>query len=177
MTLLEQYDVTHTHGSSHGSSRIFRFSYEDQDYVDLGVEAQGLWRTLEAESGRSLVAQVGCVDHGPREVVEPVHAALRGARGPVRPRVARGGAASGGRSCASTTWSSWSTRPGGSTRARPSRPCTPRPRGSVPTSGPGARREPYTCGDDGVEVVTDDGHGLGVGGGARGRGLAARDAR
>ena len=82
VTLLEQFAADHTHGSSHGSSRIFRFSYEDPHYVELGVQAQGLWRTLEEESARDLVAVVGCVTHGPHEVVAPVHAALvaRGVR-------------------------------------------------------------------------------------------------
>ncbi len=76
VTLLEQYAPGHTHGSSHGSSRIFRFSYDDERYVDLGVQAQALWRTLEGESGAELITQVGCVDHGPPEAIEPIRAAL-----------------------------------------------------------------------------------------------------
>ena len=78
VTLLEQFAADHAHGSSHGTSRIFRFSYEDPHYVDLGVQAQGLWRTLEEEAAGDLVAVVGCVTHGPYEVVAPVHAALVG---------------------------------------------------------------------------------------------------
>ena len=144
VTLLEQYDAAHTHGSSHGSSRIFRFSYEDQDYVDLGVEAQGLWRTLEEESGRQLVTQVGCVDHGPREVVGPVHAALvargvrcdlasprRGARAMAGPALRRRGPR-GARGRAGRRRSHRGDPPCGGCSAR------------VPTCGPGARRGPCT---------------------------------
>ncbi len=76
VTLLEQFASDHVHGSSHGSSRIFRFSYEDPHYVDLGIQAQALWRALEEEASRALIAGVGCVTHGPYDVVAPVHAAL-----------------------------------------------------------------------------------------------------
>ncbi len=36
-----------------------------------------LWRALEEESGRSVLTLTGGVDHGPKEALSPVHAALR----------------------------------------------------------------------------------------------------
>ena len=156
VTLLEQYDAAHTHGSSHGSSRIFRFSYEDQDYVDLGVEAQGLWRTLEAESGRCLVTQVGCVDHGPREVVEPVHAALvaRGVRCDlVSPEEAQRPMAGAALRRRRARGARGGPRRRGRDRGDPAR--RGRRLGADVRTGCAARA--VHVGDDGVEVVTDTG--------------------
>jgi sarcosine oxidase len=49
---LERYDVPHTHGSSHGDTRIFRLTQpEHPEYVPLAKRAGELWRELEAESG------------------------------------------------------------------------------------------------------------------------------
>lgn len=50
---LEQFKVTpriHTSGSSHGNSRIIRFSYEDEIYSLMGIESLELWQRLEKES-------------------------------------------------------------------------------------------------------------------------------
>lgn len=48
---LEQYDVAHNKGSSHGESRIIRIAYhEHPDYVPLLQRAWQLWKELEEES-------------------------------------------------------------------------------------------------------------------------------
>jgi sarcosine oxidase len=64
VVLLEQFYVGHTRGSSHGASRIFRFSYPDPMYVSMAQEALPLWRALESESGESLLTTTGGLDTG-----------------------------------------------------------------------------------------------------------------
>jgi sarcosine oxidase len=60
--VLEQFRVGHTHGSSHGATRIFRLAYEEPEWVRLAQEAFGLWRELEAETGETVLDLVGLVD-------------------------------------------------------------------------------------------------------------------
>ncbi len=65
VVVLEQFGFGHKRGSSHGASRIFRFSYPDAKYVALSMEAIGLWRELEDATGRELVTTTGGLDAGP----------------------------------------------------------------------------------------------------------------
>ncbi len=62
--LLEQFELNHDRGSSHGTSRIFRFSYPEEPWVRLAQEALPLWRELEAEAGQTLLEQTGSLDFG-----------------------------------------------------------------------------------------------------------------
>ncbi len=62
--VLEQFELGHTRGSSHGTSRIVRLSYPAVDWVRLAQEAYPLWRELEAESGRQLLELRGTLDLG-----------------------------------------------------------------------------------------------------------------
>ena len=62
--LLEQFQVGHDRGSSHGQSRIFRFSYRDASYVAMAQESLGLWRELEKETGKDLIHTTGGLDLG-----------------------------------------------------------------------------------------------------------------
>ena len=64
VVLLERFGPDHTRGSSHGPSRIFRFSYADPEYVRMAMEALPLWRRLERESGRAVVIRLGGLDVG-----------------------------------------------------------------------------------------------------------------
>jgi monomeric sarcosine oxidase len=64
VVLLEQFGIGHRRGSSHGDSRIFRFSYHDPAYVAMAVESLPLWRELEAEAGRPLLTVTGGLDTG-----------------------------------------------------------------------------------------------------------------
>ena len=52
VTVLEQFEVGHPYGSSHGGSRIFRFAYDEPEWVRSAQEALPLWRELEEEVGR-----------------------------------------------------------------------------------------------------------------------------
>src|SRR5437773_1465243 len=63
--LLEQFELGHTRGSSHGPARIFRIAYPDPMYVRLAQRAQGAWRDLEAAAGEKLVVTTGGLDSGP----------------------------------------------------------------------------------------------------------------
>jgi sarcosine oxidase len=65
---LEQFDIPHTRGSSHGYSRVTRTAYyEHPDYVPLLKRSHELWRELEAESGETILHMVGGLYLGPRE--------------------------------------------------------------------------------------------------------------
>jgi sarcosine oxidase len=94
---LEQHDVPHELGSSHGVTRIIRKAYyEHPDYVPLVSRAYELWRELEREAGEELLVENGCVnaaapdsfviegalrscrEHGiPHELLEPAEVARR----------------------------------------------------------------------------------------------------
>jgi sarcosine oxidase len=62
---LEQFDIPHTQGSSHGSTRIIRLAYyEGSAYVPLLRRAYELWGDIERESGEQLFNRTGSVDIG-----------------------------------------------------------------------------------------------------------------
>jgi len=63
--LLEQFRVGHVRGSSHGAGRIFRFSYQEPDYVRLAIRAREVWRGLEERAGEELLIETGGIDSGP----------------------------------------------------------------------------------------------------------------
>jgi monomeric sarcosine oxidase len=62
VTVYEQFQIGHDHGSSHGRSRIFRLAYAEPEYVRLAQDALILWRELEAESGERLLELYGLVE-------------------------------------------------------------------------------------------------------------------
>lgn len=65
---LEQFDIPHALGSSHGYSRMIRMAYyEHPDYVPLLRRAYELWRELERAWGQQLLFEVGGVYMGPPE--------------------------------------------------------------------------------------------------------------
>lgn len=66
--LLEQFRVGHKQGSSHGASRIIRYSHSEREYASLAPDAFALWRALEAESGADLVRETGSLDFGPADL-------------------------------------------------------------------------------------------------------------
>ncbi|HEX2058850.1 MAG TPA: N-methyl-L-tryptophan oxidase [Actinomycetota bacterium] len=64
VTVLEQFSVGHARGSSHGATRVFRFSYPVPEYVRMAMEALELWRELEQETGEDLLRTTGGLDAG-----------------------------------------------------------------------------------------------------------------
>lgn len=64
VVVCEQFSVGHERGSSHGASRIIRLSYPDARWVRLARASYPLWRELESECGRPLLALHGTLDLG-----------------------------------------------------------------------------------------------------------------
>ncbi len=65
---LEQFDIPHDQGSSHGVNRIIRLAYyEDPSYVPLLLRSFERWRELEAVSGEKLLYTTGSVDASPED--------------------------------------------------------------------------------------------------------------
>jgi sarcosine oxidase len=62
VTVVEQFDLDHERGSSHGRSRIVRLAYPDPAWVRLAQESYAGWRQLERESGRELLQLHGLVE-------------------------------------------------------------------------------------------------------------------
>lgn len=80
VTLIEAFDIGHKHGSSHGSSRIYRRAYADPFYVGLTGLAYEQWRELEQESSTPLLGTTGGLDLGEGRDPEGL-AAVLGAAG------------------------------------------------------------------------------------------------
>jgi sarcosine oxidase len=76
VALLEQFEVGHRRGSSHGAARVFRFSYDDPEYVRMAMDALPLWRELEAEAGQRILTVTGGFDLGSAERLESHMTAL-----------------------------------------------------------------------------------------------------
>lgn len=63
---LEQFDIAHALGSSHGLTRIIRLAYwEHPSYVPLLRRAYELWRELENTANEPLLTMTGNIDAGP----------------------------------------------------------------------------------------------------------------
>ena len=65
--LLEQFTVGHTRGSSHGGSRIIRYTHDKADYMRIMPALFDLWRQLQAESGEPLLQMTGGLYMGPAD--------------------------------------------------------------------------------------------------------------
>src|SRR5581483_707410 len=60
---IEQFDIPHDRGSSHGLTRIIRLAYfEHPSYVPLLRRAYELWRELEREYEQRLLHITGSLD-------------------------------------------------------------------------------------------------------------------
>lgn len=63
---LEQYDIPHARGSSHGETRIIRLAYyEHPSYVQLLRRAYELWDELQTWMDEPLLIRTGSLDIGP----------------------------------------------------------------------------------------------------------------
>ena len=62
--VFEQFELGHSRGSSHGTSRIIRKSYTDPYYSGLMNEIYPLWRELEEEAGEQLYVETGVLVFG-----------------------------------------------------------------------------------------------------------------
>jgi sarcosine oxidase/L-pipecolate oxidase len=83
-TLLEQFPLPHTRGSSHGLSRAFRLLGDDTlDRLDYSLDR---WLALEREVGRALFVKTGLINLGPEgdAYLERYSGVLRDGGRPVR---------------------------------------------------------------------------------------------
>lgn len=65
---LEQFNIPHDLGSSHGQTRIIRLAYsEHPSYVPLLRRAYTLWREIEDRAGERLLHITGALDAGPAD--------------------------------------------------------------------------------------------------------------
>ena len=70
---LERFELGHSRGASHDTSRILRHSYHTPSYVRLTQEAYVDWARLEQDSGEELVTTVGGLDlFPPDSAISPV---------------------------------------------------------------------------------------------------------
>lgn len=77
---IEQFTAPHDRGSSHGKTRVIRQAYyEDPAYVPLLLRAYELWRQVEAETGASVLSEVGGLMIGPPDS-DVVKGSVRSAR-------------------------------------------------------------------------------------------------
>jgi monomeric sarcosine oxidase len=62
VVLLEQFELGHTRGSSHGRSRIVRLAYPELEFVELAQESFAGWRELERDAGIGLLELNGLLE-------------------------------------------------------------------------------------------------------------------
>jgi len=67
VVLLDQGEVGHRDGGSHGACRIFRHGYDDPQYVMLARRARDLWAELEAACGERLLLPAPQLTFGPQQ--------------------------------------------------------------------------------------------------------------
>lgn len=69
---IEQFELGHSKGASHDTSRILRHSYHTPAYVELTKAAYEDWADLESEAGADLVTVVGGLDLFPPDAAIPM---------------------------------------------------------------------------------------------------------
>ena len=70
--LLEQFELGHTRGSSHGGSRIIRYNYPEAFYVEMMKSAYPMWADIERETQMKLVEKCGGIAFGRKDFTEMV---------------------------------------------------------------------------------------------------------
>jgi sarcosine oxidase len=80
VVLLDQAEIGHRGGGSHGACRIFRLGYDDPAYVALASRAREQWAELEQDCGEQLLHPTPQLTFGPQ--MRQVQAAMRQAGAP-----------------------------------------------------------------------------------------------
>ena len=68
--LLEQFELGHTRGSSHGGTRVIRYNYPEAFYVEMMKDAYLLWNEIETQAKVQLIDKCGGVTFGNGEYFE-----------------------------------------------------------------------------------------------------------
>ncbi len=63
----ERFEIGHGFGSSHGESRIIRYTYPEAHYTKLMGQAYPLWEALEQAAGEELFVRCGGLFFGPKD--------------------------------------------------------------------------------------------------------------
>ncbi|CAF1067744.1 unnamed protein product [Rotaria sp. Silwood1] len=63
----EQFHIGHAHGSSHGESRLIRYTYPDLFYTQLVADAYQLWNELEKDAQEQLFVRCGGLYFGHKD--------------------------------------------------------------------------------------------------------------
>ncbi|KAK9698212.1 hypothetical protein RND81_08G089300 [Saponaria officinalis] len=63
--LLEQYDLLHNRGSSHGESRTLRITYPEPYYSSMVLESSLLWEDAQSQVGYKVLYPTPQLDFGP----------------------------------------------------------------------------------------------------------------
>lgn len=50
-----QFHLPHSHGSTHGTTRLVRHGYSDPTFSDLMPEAFEMWAEVEKKAGKQLI--------------------------------------------------------------------------------------------------------------------------
>ena len=80
VVLLDQAEIGHRGGGSHGACRIWRLGYDDPAYVALASRAREPWTELEQDCGEQLLYPTPQLTCGPK--MRQVQAAMRRAGAP-----------------------------------------------------------------------------------------------
>jgi sarcosine oxidase len=73
---IDRFHPPHDRGSSHGDTRITRLALgEGGQYVQFARRSHEIWRELEADTGRMLLREVGCLVYGSTERCGRAHGA------------------------------------------------------------------------------------------------------
>jgi len=65
VVVVDQFELGHDRGSSHGDSRVFRLSYPQAQWVRLAQNALSGWRAYESAFAEPLLRTTGSIDVGP----------------------------------------------------------------------------------------------------------------
>ncbi|KAK0394567.1 hypothetical protein QR680_000806 [Steinernema hermaphroditum] len=79
--VFEQFAKGHANGSSHGQSRIIRYSHGDGTYLPIMKESYGLWDELEKATGERLINKCGLLRVSTSEVIVKKYAKILGEYG------------------------------------------------------------------------------------------------
>ncbi len=63
--LVDQYEVGHKRGSSHGDGRVVRFNYTEAIYVEMAMQAYQAWDTLSTAADEKLLHTTGLIEYAP----------------------------------------------------------------------------------------------------------------
>jgi monomeric sarcosine oxidase len=71
--MLDQFDLLHHNGSSHGMSRVIRKTYDLPHFAVMMDEAYTLWENIQKETGKNVYTKTGGLNLGPESQKDLQH--------------------------------------------------------------------------------------------------------